>query len=60
MEKNNLTLYELNTGCDEFGNFVKLIAKLMSVEYTEVIVNKEKDTQNFKKSFNGKFPVLEL
>ena len=58
MEKNNLTLYDLNTGCDEFGNFVKLVARLMSVEYDEVTVNKEKDTKNYKKSFNGKFPVL--
>ena len=60
MSNKKLTLYDLNTGCDEFGNFAKLVANLMAVEYEEVLVDKEKDTKNFKKSFNGKFPVLEL
>ena len=60
MESKSLTLYELNTGCDEFGNFIKLVARLMSIEYFTVEVDKDKDDRLFKKSFTGRFPVLEL
>ena len=60
MESTHLTLYELNTGCDEFGNFIKLVAKLMATEYIVVEVNKEKDENLLRKSFTGRFPVLEL
>ena len=62
MEHQNLTLYELTTvdGADDYGNFIKLIASMMSVEYKVVKVDKEKDTKLFNKSFNGKFPILEL
>ena len=60
METSSLTLYELSKGSNEFGDFVKLIANLMSMEYTLVKVDAEKEDKNLKKSFNGKFPVLEL
>ena len=60
MENNKETLYELNTGCNEFGNFVKLVANLMSVEYHTVVIDEQKDSKLMKKSFTGKFPVLEL
>jgi len=58
METKNLTLYELNTGCDEFGNFIKLVATLMSTEYITKVVDPNKDENLMRKSFTGKFPVL--
>ena len=60
MEANNLTLYELKDGCDEFGKFIKLVAMLMSTEYITKIVDPKKDLNLVRKSLTGKFPVLEL
>jgi len=61
-----LKLYELKTPSDEFGNFVKIVAKLMEVEYLSVSLdaNDKKDKATIEsltnKSLTGKFPMLEL
>ena len=52
--------YELNEPSDEFVNFVKVVARLMEVEYLSVPLNTEKDTVIMQKSLTGKFPLLEL
>jgi glutathione S-transferase len=53
-------LYELNEPADEFGNFVKVVLRLMEVEYLSVPVDASKDTAIVQKSLTGKFPMLEL
>ena len=53
-------MYELNEPQDESANFVKVVARLMEVEYLSVIVDKTKDTEIVQKSLTGKFPILEL
>ena len=52
-------MYEKPNSGDEFANFVKLVLRLMEVEYLSVTVS-DKDTTLLNKSLTGNFPVLEL
>jgi len=54
-----MKLYEKQFGGDEYANFVKVVLRLMEVEYLSVTVAPT-DEELLKKSMNGKFPVLEL
>lgn len=57
-------MYELKSGSDEFGCFVKCTGRLMEVEYLTVILDPNKDQEQIEKIKSKvplcRFPVLEV